>query len=200
MQDATYCSLGSNYGMLHARGDEAPERTGNRHGGLGVAPYNAYAAKDGYVVVNAPSDRHWAAISEVIGRPELAEDPRLRTRTDRVVNHELVDQLLGDWMKDQTRDAAAERMLARTIPCAPVRNLSEVMNDRNMLARGSLQVMDHPELGRINVPHTPLNFVGLPRIPLEPHKPLGACNDDIFGTWLGHSAEELAQMKKDNVI
>lgn len=200
MQDATYCSLGSNYGMFHARGDEAPERTGNRHGGLGVAPYNAYKAKDGYVVVNAPTDRHWQAISEVIGRPELANDPRLKTRTDRVVNFELVDELLENWMKDQNKDEAAQAMLARTIPCAPVRNLREVMNDRNMLARGSLQVMDHPELGRINVPHTPLNFVGLPRIPLQPHKPLGACNDDIYGEWLGHSPEEVERLRKDGVI
>jgi CoA:oxalate CoA-transferase len=186
--------------MLHARGDAAPERTGNRHGGLGVAPYNAYQTLDGYVVVNAPADHHWRSICAVIGRPELADDPRLKTRTDRVMNFELVDELLSDWMKDQMRDAASQAMLARSVPCAPVRNLREVMNDKNMLARGSLQALDHPELGRINVPHTPLNIVGLPRIPLEPHKPLGASNDDIFGTWLGHSPEELEALKKEGVI
>ena len=42
MQDAIYSSLASNLGMLHARGAEAPARTGNRHGGLGVSPYNVY--------------------------------------------------------------------------------------------------------------------------------------------------------------
>ena len=51
MQDAIYASLASNLGMLHARGDAAPARTGNRHGGLGVAPYNAYESSDGYVVI-----------------------------------------------------------------------------------------------------------------------------------------------------
>ena len=200
MQDATYCSLGSNYGMFHARGDAAPERTGNRHGGLGVAPYNAYEARDGWVVVNAPADHHWASICEVIGHPEMAEDPRLKTRTDRVVNFELVDELLTAWMKNQTKADAAAAMLAKTVPCAPVRNLKEVMNDENMLARGSLQAMDHPELGRINVPHSPLNMKGVPRIPLQPHLPLGACNDAIYGGWLGHSDEEIAQMKEDGVI
>lgn len=54
MQDATYASLASNLGMLHARGDAAPPRTGNRIGGLGISPYNVYATKDGYVVLNAP--------------------------------------------------------------------------------------------------------------------------------------------------
>ncbi len=200
MQDATYCSLGSNYGMLHARGDDAPERTGNRHGGLGVAPYNAYETTDGYVVVNAPADHHFQAILDVIGRQDLKDDPRLKTRTDRVVNFELVDQLLGDWAKTQTKDEASGAMLARNVPCAPVRKLHEVMNDPNMLARGSLQPMDHPELGRVNVPHTPLNFVGMPRIPLKPSLPLGARNAEIYGDWLGCEMDELAALEKDGVI
>lgn len=200
MQDATYCSLGSNYGMFHARGDAAPERTGNRHGGLGVAPYNAYAAKDGWVVVNAPADHHWKAICQVIGKPEMAEDSRLKTRTDRVIHWELVDELLETWMKTQTKSEAADAMLAKSVPCAPVRNLAEVMTDRNMLARGALQTIDHPELGKINVPHTPLNIKGVPRIPLEPHLPLGARNDAIYGDWLGHSSEELDQLRAEGVI
>jgi formyl-CoA transferase len=200
MQDATFCSLGSNYGMLHARGDAAPERTGNRHGGLGVAPYNAYKTKDGYVVVNAPADHHWQSILEVIGRTDLKDDERLKTRTARVVNFELVDELLEAWSKDKTKDEMADAMLAKSVPCAPVRNLNEVMNDRNMLARGSLQRIDHPELGPVNLPHTALNFVGIPRRPLEPSKPLGACNEEIYGGWLHHSDDEIEQFKKDGVI
>ena len=200
MQDATYCSLGSNYGMLHARGDAAPERTGNRHGGLGVAPYNAYATKDGYVVVNAPADHHWQSILEVIGRTDLKDDERLKTRTDRVVHFELVDQLLETWSRDRGKDEVAAAMLAKSVPCAPVRNLREVMNDANMLARGSLQQVDHPELGRVNLPHTPLNVVGLPRLPLKPSLPLGACNEEILAGLLGHSKEELEQFHAEGVV
>lgn len=200
MQDATFCSLGSNYGMLHARGDAAPERTGNRHGGLGVAPYNSYRTQDGYVVVNAPGDHHWQSILEVIGRADLKDDERLKTRTARVVHHEMVDALIADWAVGRTKDEFAEAMLARTVPCAPVRNLKEVMNDANMLARGSLQTIDHPELGRINVPHTPLNMVGLPRMTLEPTKALGAMNREVFGEWLGCSEEEIREMARDGVI
>jgi CoA:oxalate CoA-transferase len=199
MQDATYCSLGSNYGMLHARGDKAPERTGNRHGGLGVAPYNAYATKDGYVVVNAPADHHWQSILEVIGRTDLKDDQRLKTRTARVMHAELVDKLLETWSRDRGKDEVAAAMLAKSVPCAPVRNLREVMNDPNMLARGSLQPIDHPELGRVNLPHTPLNIVGLPRIPLQPSLPLGACNEEILTELLGYSGEEFERMRAEGV-
>lgn len=200
MQDATFASLGSNYGMFHARGDQAPERTGNRHGGLGVAPYNAYKTNDGYVVVNAPADHHWQSILEVIGRTDLKDDERLKTRTGRVVHWQMVDDLLGDWSKDKSKDAVAQAMLDKSIPCAPVRNLKEVLNDRNMLARGSLQPMDHPELGRVNMPHTPLNVIGVPRVPLQPSLPLGAMNEEIYGNWLGRSHEEIEQLKEEGII
>ena len=200
MQDATFCSLGSNYGMLHARGDAAPERTGNRHGGLGVAPYNSYRTKDGYVVVNAPGDHHWQSILEVIGREDLKDDERLKTRTARVVHYQIVDDLLETWTADKGRNEVAEAMLAKAVPCAPVRQLNEVMNDVNMLARGSLQVMDHPDLGRVHVPHTPLNMVGLPRIPLQPSMGLGAMNHEIYGAWLGRSKEEIDEMTQEGVI
>lgn len=200
MQDATFASLASNYGMFHARGDAAPERTGNRHGGLGVAPYNAYQARDGYVVVNAPADHHWQAILEVIGRTDLKEDARLKTRTARVIHVDLVDELIGTWMATQNKDEAAQKMLDRGVPCAPVRKLGEVMNDANMLARGSLQRVDHPELGTVNLMHSPFSYKGVPRIPLEPSKPLGAGNEETYRGFLGLSAEEIDQLREEGVI
>lgn len=200
MQDATFFSLASNYGMVHARGDAAPERTGNRHGGLGVAPYNAYATKDGYLVVNAPADHHWQAILQVIGRTDLKDDERLKTRTARVQNPDMVDELIETWSRGEGKDEAAAAMLAKAVPCAPVRNLREVMRDENMLARGTLQRIDHPTLGTVNLPHSPLTMVGLPRLPLQPHKELGESNAEIYGAWLGHSAEELTALKEKGVI
>ena len=200
MQDATYASLASNLGMVHARGAAAPERTGNRHGGLGISPYNVYPTKDGYVVFNAPGDHHFRSILDVMGRSDLKEDPRFLTRSTRVANFAAVDELIEDWTKTLTKDEVARRMLAAKVPCAPVRNLMEVMRDENMHARGSLQWIDHPELGRVVLPHSPLVFEGTQRRPIEPSLPLGASNDAVFGDWLGHSKEELAAYKAEGVI
>jgi formyl-CoA transferase len=91
-------------------------------------------------------------------------------------------------------------MLAVKVPCAPVRPLSEVMVDENMHTRGSLQWIDHPELGRIVLPNSPLIFEGTPRHSIEPSLPLGASNDVVFGEWLGHSKEELAAYRAQGVI
>ncbi|OVZ59334.1 CoA transferase [Pigmentiphaga sp. NML080357] len=200
MQDATYASLASNLGMLHARGAAAPARTGNRHGGLGISPYNVYPARDGYLVLNAPGDHHFRAILEVMGREELKDDPRFATRSARVENFGAVDELIEAWTRTQGKDEAARRMLAAKVPCAPVRDLSEVMHDANMHARGSLQWVEHPELGKVVLPHSPLVFEDTPRRPIEPSLPLGACNEEIFGKWLGHSSEELDAWASEGVI
>lgn len=200
MQEATYASLASNLGMLHARGADAPERTGNRHGGLGISPYNAYRAADGYVVLNAPGDHHFRAILDVMGRSDLKDDPRFVSRSSRVENFAAVDELIETWTKTLSKDEIAQRMLAAKVPCAPVRDLNEVMHDRNMHERGSLQWINHPEMGRIVLPHSPLVFEGTARRPIEPSRPLGAANDEVFGGWLHHSQEELAALREQGVI
>ena len=200
MQDATYASLASNLGMLHARGAAAPARTGNRHGGLGISPYNVYRAADGYVVLNAPGDHHFRAILDVMGRGDLKEDPRFVTRATRVVHFADVDDLLEGWTATLPRNEIARRMLAAKVPCAPVRDLTEVMHDENMHARGSLQWVDHPTLGNVVLPHSPLVFEGTPRRPLEPSRPLGAGNREVIGAWLGHSEQEIAALEAEGVI
>jgi CoA:oxalate CoA-transferase len=200
MQDATYASLASNYGMVHARGSEAPARTGNRHGGLGISPYNAYPTTDGYVVLNAPGDHHFRSILDVMGRSDLKQDPRFLNRSSRVANFADVDELIESWTRTLTRNEVARRMLAANVPCAPVRDLTEVMHDENMHARGSLQWIDHPDLGRVVLPHSPLVFEGTERRPIEPSLPLGASNEAVFGDWLGHSEDELAEYRAEGVF
>ncbi len=199
MQDATYFSLASNLGMLHARGEKAPPRTGNRHGGLGVSPYNVYPTTDGFVVINSPGDTHFQSILRVIGRSDLVDDSRFKTRTDRVVNFEAVDELLESWTRLHSRNEIARLMLAEKVPCAPVRDLSEVRLDENMHARGSLQWVDHPQVGRVVLPHSALVFQGVERREIEPSRGLGACNDEVFGDWLGLSSDELADLRAAGV-
>jgi CoA:oxalate CoA-transferase len=200
MQDSIYASLASNLGMLHARGGAVPPRTGNRHGGLGISPYNAYAASNGFVVINAPGDQHFRSILDVMGRSDLKDDPRYATRATRVAHMHEVDALLEAWTLRHTKEGVAAQLLAVSVPCAPVRELSEVVADRNMHERGSLQWVDHPDLGRVVLPHSPMVFEGTPRQPLQPSASLGADNHAVFGTWLGRSDAELAALADEGVI
>ena len=152
------------------------------------------------MVLNAPGDQHFRSILEVIGRPDLKDDPRFATRSARVAHMLAVDELLEAWTSTHPKDEVAQKMLAASVPCAPVRELSEVIVDDNMHERGSLQWFDHPELGRVVLPHSPLRFEGLPLMPLVASAPLGNDNRHVFGDWLGHDDNALEDLARDGVI
>ena len=78
--------------------------------------------------------------------------------------------------------------------------VAEVMVDENMHARGSLQWIDHPVMGRIVLPNSPLIFEGTPRRPIEPNVKLGASNETVFADWLGHSKEDVTNFSSKKVI
>jgi formyl-CoA transferase len=69
-----------------------------------------------------------------------------------------------------------------------------------MHERGSLQWIDHPDLGRVVLPHSPMVFEGTTRLGLQPSAKLGADNAMVFVGWLGRSEEELVALAADGVI
>jgi crotonobetainyl-CoA:carnitine CoA-transferase CaiB-like acyl-CoA transferase len=74
------------------------------------------------------------------------------------------------------------------------------MEDRHMHERGMLEWIDHPELGSIVVPTTPLRLHGLPTVPTVSSPSLGEHNNEIYGGWLGLSKAEIADLKCSGVI
>ncbi len=92
MHDTIYPMLASSLGGLHNNPDrELPERTGNRHSGMAVTPYNIYQTSDGWLAIICISERHWRGVATALGRAELIDDPRFRTEKDRVANIDAVD-------------------------------------------------------------------------------------------------------------
>jgi CoA:oxalate CoA-transferase len=185
MQDSVYASLSSSLGMHWGhQGSEfpPPPRTGNRHGGLAEAPYNVYPTSDGWLAIICVGEQHWKSLTKVMQRPELAEDLRFATLKNRVASIDEVDAIVSAWTKQRSKQTAFETLMAAGVPCAPVRDLNEVMNDPNMHARGTLQWQNHPELGRIVVQHSPLRYAGVAPRTLEPSRPLGADTDAVLRT------------------
>lgn len=177
MQDAVYASLSSSLGMVWgSRNAEIspPPRTGNRHGGMAESPYNVYPTSDGWIAIICVGDRQWHKLCEAMDRRDLVTEPRFASLKDRVVAIDEVDALVSAWTSQRNKEDAFATLMAVGVPCAPVRTLSEVMQDENMHARGSLQWQDHPQLGRIVIQHSPLRYEGAALAPLEPSHELGA--------------------------
>ncbi len=200
MFESVYASLMSSLGLYFGSGGGGPVRTGHRHAGLAEAPYNVYPTSDGYVAIICVSDHHWVALAELIGRPELAEHEHYATRRARAEHMDEVDDLVGSFTSGHERDPLCELLRAGRVPCAPVRDLGEVVNDPHLHERGMLQEIDHPDFGRLTVPHSPLRYDGEIRMPLEPSPALGEHNEAIFCGLLGLDHEELEELERTEVI
>jgi crotonobetainyl-CoA:carnitine CoA-transferase CaiB-like acyl-CoA transferase len=199
MQEAVYATLSSSLGMMFGDGN-APGRTGNRHSGLAESPYNVYPARDGFIAIICVGEAHWRSLLSAMGREDLLADPRFATLKTRVAHMDQVDEIVGAWTAGFDKQPLFELLIARHVPCAPVRDLAEVVDDAHMHARGALMRIDHPELGEITVPRSPLRFAGSALTELQPSEELGAENDSVYGEWLGLSATELDKLRREGII
>ncbi len=203
MLDCIFPTLASNLGMYFGqkrKGEEILTRTGNQHGGLSVAPYNVYAAKDGYVAIITVGDGHWQNLLTAMGREDLAEDERYLTANARVENMAEVDELVGAWVATLSKEEAEAAAQRHHIPTAAVRDLEEVVNDEHMHQRGMLHWVDHPVVGRIAAPHSPIKIHGVEPMALTLNPEIGEDNDKVYGGWLGLDAAEIASLREDGAI
>jgi len=200
MQEAVYSSLASNLGLYFGSGGRSPARTGNSHGGLAESPYNVYPTIDGWIAILCAGEEQWRSLTRVMGRPELSEDPRFIDLKARVAHREQVDEIVSEFSRAQHKGPLFRRLMTEHIPCAPVRDLDEVVNDAHLHERGFLRWIDHPTLGRIVVPNSPLRFFGTPLSAHSPSRELGADNDSIYREWLGMPANAVAELKQKGVI
>jgi crotonobetainyl-CoA:carnitine CoA-transferase CaiB-like acyl-CoA transferase len=201
MFESVYASLMSSLGLFFGQGQgETPLRTGNRHSGLAEAPYNVYPAGDGHVAIICVSDAHWRGMAGLLGRPELADDPEYATRKARVERIDEVDALVSAFTITHGRDALCALLREHRVPCAPVRDLGEVVTDVHLHERGMLQEIDHPEFGPITVPHSPLRYDGEERMELRPSPALGQDNASVLRDWLGVDEAELEGLLQEEVV
>ncbi|MEN3974854.1 CoA transferase [Emcibacter sp. SYSU 3D8] len=200
MIETVYPALASNLSLLHGAAGAVTTRTGNRHGGLAIAPYNVYPAGDGHVAILCIKEAHWSNLLRAMGRDDLAGDPRFSTNALRVRNLEATDQVVEAWTAARTRAEIFAAIKQFRIPCAPVRDLEEVMNDPHMHERGMLERVDHPELGPVVLPTSPLRIHGAERPATVPSPLLGQHNDEIYGDMLGLTAAEIAALRRGGVI
>ena len=148
MHDTIYPMLASSLGGLHNNPDrELPERTGNRHSGMAVAPYNIYQTSDGWLAIICIAERHWHGVATALGRPELIDDPRFGTEKDRVANIDAVDDEVSSITRTRTRDELVDDLQAAGVPCAPVKSIREVDTDEHLIQRGMIQYVEHPAQG-----------------------------------------------------
>ena len=198
MAEATYHTLCSNMLSWHQTG--ASPRTGNKHAAMGVAPYDVYQCSDGHVALISVTNRHWRSVLEIIGREDLLTDPRFRHNTDRAAHMGAVDELVEEWTRQRSREEVASLLGAAGVPIAVVRNVEEVVKDQHLIERQFLQWVNHPTLGEIPLPHSPLRFHGSTLRELDLFHAIGEDNESVYGEFLDLTAAEIEALRERGVV
>lgn len=199
MQEAVYSTLASSY-EYHLRTGEIPPRAGNRQAGLSSVPYNAFRTTDGWVAIHVLTEQHWQNLLRAMGREDLLADPRFISNTARIENMQETEAVVTAWTSTLGKMDVVAAAKRYKIPVAPVRNAVEVMNDPHMHERGMLQRIEHPSLGPIVVPNSPLRLHGADRVDPIPSPTLGQHNDQVYGEWLGLGADAVEALRQAGAI
>ena len=199
MQETIYPTLASSYDYFFRTG-KTPPRAGNRRAGLSSAPYNTFVTRDGHVAIHVVTEQHWQNLLKAMGREDLKDDPRFLTNPARTENMTETEAMVTHWTSAQTKAEVAATLKRLKVPAAPVRFAQEVMNDAHMHERGMLQRVQHPSLGEVILPNSPLRLHGAERVDAVPSPKLGEHNAAIYGEWLGLGPEAVEVLAQDGVI
>lgn len=201
MHDTVYPMLASSLGGIHNDPDRAlPERTGNRHSGLAVSPYNVYPTSDGWLAIIGITERHFKGVAEAAGRPDLLIDQRFADPKTRARNMAALDEQIADYTSTMTREELFIELQRQGVPCAPVRTVREVDEDPHLLARGMIKYVDHPGRGKVPVPGCPLQLTDSPVGELEVAPRLGSATVEVLTTVAGMTKNELDNLAATGTI
>lgn len=119
--------------------------TGNGHPAL--VPFDLFPTADGSCAIAAPTEKHWAILCEVIGRPDLVDDDRSRTNRERVANAAFVRDVVSTWTSPRTT-AEIVAVLGGRVPVGPVQTADAIFADPHVDARAMLVEVPQPDGSR----------------------------------------------------
>jgi crotonobetainyl-CoA:carnitine CoA-transferase CaiB-like acyl-CoA transferase len=147
-----------------------------------VAPYEVFPTADGELMLAGGNDRLFRVICDVIGLPELVDDPRFRTNPERVRNRDELARLIVERLRTDSTANWHRRLTDAGVPAAPVADVRDVAEAEQTRALGILQHVPHARISGLTLTGLPLSFDG--------ERPVYPCAPPDVGE---HSAEVLRE-------
>jgi CoA:oxalate CoA-transferase len=179
-------------------GRAALPRIANRH--PSACPCNTYPAIDGEIQIYCLSEEHWRMFARMIGRSDLLEDARYHDHASRYRIIDEVDDIVSGWTRSRRRDDIVAELIAKGIPCAPVRTIDEVAADPELDSRGLVRRRKYPSRGEVSVLGSAVKITGIEYDAGMVRPPeLGEHTAEILSQ-LGVEPAELENLRRDGVI
>lgn len=189
----------TNINMIYLATGRIPERIGNRY--ESTYPYDSFKAKDASVIIGAGNDKLYGKLCDLIGKPELKDDPRFLKVKDRVENHVEMKKIIESWSVNYTVDEVSDLLNNAGIPGCPINTIDRVVKDPQIaIARNMFPEMEHPVGGKMRLTNNAIKFTNGNSDPEIPAPTLGQNNDVVYGTFLSLDKDKIEQLKALAVI
>jgi crotonobetainyl-CoA:carnitine CoA-transferase CaiB-like acyl-CoA transferase len=166
----------------------------------GIAPTNTYITSNNkYVIIGGNGDSIFKRLMNAIGRPDMANDPKLEENQGRVDNEKEIDAAIEKWTKDHTSDEVLSIMDEVSVPAGPILSVEDMMKDEHYIARGMFQEVEAN--GRtLHIPAMLPILTETPGTTEWPGPALSEHTDEILSELLGKDEGEITQLRKDGVL
>jgi crotonobetainyl-CoA:carnitine CoA-transferase CaiB-like acyl-CoA transferase len=195
--DSTIAAM-STVAQRYLMSGEVLPRAGNRVTGAVVA--RLFDCADGVVQVSAARDDAFKRLVRLVGRTDLADDPRLGSRAGRREHERQIDEALEPIFRTRSVAEWIEALEADKIICAPIYTIDQALADPQARSRGLVVETPHPQAGSIRMLASPLRMSGTPVTRYAPPPLVGSDTDRILAEVLGYDAGQIARLRDEGKI
>ena len=184
-------------------GNEPDPRKPPRLAAAGMRePYavGTFRCKDGYVSFLPLGSRMWPQLARMIDMPELMDDARFQSADDRAERREELEAIFQGWFDAHTRAEVFAAGQREGLPCAPVLDASETLQNEQFRARGYFTDLMHPDAGNLTYTGAPFRLSDMPAADGIAAPRLGEHNAAVYGELLGVDAAELTRLRSAGVV
>jgi crotonobetainyl-CoA:carnitine CoA-transferase CaiB-like acyl-CoA transferase len=162
--------------------------------------YGFFKAKDGKVAIVSLTARQWKDLTEIIGHPQMAEDPKFSDVIAQIHNHEEAVCLIEEWTTVRTPQEIISVLEGKKIPCGIAYTTAQVNDDENLRQRGMYQKVHHEKYGDIDIPGFPFKFSDASGSIRMPAPGLGEHSKFILEQWLGYPSDKVRELCDKRVV
>lgn len=174
-----------------------PGREGNRHPLL--CPFGLFPANDGWVAVGCAEEKLWGELARIIGRPDMADDPRYATNRARVEHADEVIAAIGAYTAARSKAELAQALGGR-VPFGPMCNSRDIFDDPHYRVREMIVEVEHPGCAEpVQIAGVPIKLSVTPGAVRRRAPLLGEQTDEIL-LGMGLSRTQIDRLRAERVI
>jgi crotonobetainyl-CoA:carnitine CoA-transferase CaiB-like acyl-CoA transferase len=168
-------------------------------GPVGIAPYRLFETKDELIFVGAATDKFWRILCEVLGVPELADEPRYATNPQRAACQAELTERLQPYFRQKTAAEWETILTAHGFPCGIVATHRQFFDHPQVSAMQMNPVVQHPIVGPLRLAGVPIHFEKTPGGIQRAAPTLGQHTDEVLRE-LGYADEQIEALRRDGII